>query len=105
MSRIFDHLVGQKIQNAVVVYDYIQIFFGNGAVLNVFNTFVLAGFEYDAVSQLIGCEVSAVNESETEVKFAFLDNKSLSINLRDSAYKGPEAMEFFREDGECIVWN
>jgi len=104
MSSILGLLVGHKIQRVEKLYDYLQLWFDNGIMLNIFNIFTMIGFESDAVSLLAGCEVCAINESDEGVEFVFLGGMLLRVGLQNNDYQGPEAIEFIGKGGERVIW-
>lgn len=104
MSSILGLLVGQKIQKTEKLYDYLQLWFDKGVLLSIFNIFTMIGCEPNTVSQLVGCEVTSINESDEVIEFVLTGGKSLRIGMRSSDYQGPEAIELIGKDGERIVW-
>jgi hypothetical protein len=104
MRNMLGLLVGRKIVRAEKVHDYLQLWFDNGALLNIFNLFTVSNGLAEGYSLLIECEISSVGVSDEAVEFAFMDGKCLHVGMADSDYQGPEAMEYVGVNGERIVW-
>jgi hypothetical protein len=104
MLDTFNLLMGRRIQKAEMVHDYLQLWFDNGVVLNIFNAFTLIGFVAYDLSQLVGCEVGSVVARDNAVEIVLMGGKLIRVGMADSDYQGPEAMEYIGVDGECIVW-
>ena len=104
MPNILGLLVGRKIQKAEMIHDYLQLWFDNGSLLNIFNVFIVMGFEIRNLSEIVGCEVVTVDVGNAEIAIVFVDEKSIRIGMSDSDYQGPEAMEYIGVGGERVVW-
>jgi hypothetical protein len=104
MQNVLGLLVGRKIQEAEKIHDYLQLWFDNGVLLNIFNVITVIGCMADDFSQFVGCEVSSINESDVAVEIVFLDGKLLRVGMSDGDYHGPEAMEYVGVGGEIVVW-
>lgn len=104
MPNMLGYLMGRRIVKAKKVHDYLQLWLDNGALLNIFNLFTVSGSVTDDFSQLIGCEICSVVESNIAVEIVFLNGKLLRVGMADSDFQGPEAMEYVGVGGEIIVW-
>lgn len=104
MTTPLANLVGQRITAAERVHDYMQIRFGNGDLLNVFNEYRIEGRGEESVTDLIDLVVSDASTRKEEVCIA-LGTKTLRISLVDSAYRGPEAIEYIPASGKRVVWS
>lgn len=103
MGSCLDHLVGSTVKNAIRVHDYHQLFFEEGAILNVYNDFEVSGGE--GVGSLEGAKVEGVEDTEDAAALRFSGEKSLRIDLRDAAYSGPEALALRMPGKPVVVWN
>lgn len=103
MGSYLDYLVGSTVKNAIQVHDYHQLFFEEGAILNVYNDFEVSGD--GRVSSLEGAKVEEVEDTEVAATLRFSGDKSLRIDLRDAAYSGPEALALRMPGKPVVVWN
>ena len=104
MQVMVEMLEGQKLASAECVYDYLQMRFETGVVLNIFTKALVIGANSDDASELIGLRISSIKVESDSVVFSFGD-KALSVSIADEDYHGPEAMECVGIDGQRIVWN
>lgn len=104
MANVLHELEGKKIQNAVVVQDYLQLVFTDGETLNIFNNFKIVGCLEDNCLKLVGCEISSVHDSSETIDIVCLDGKKIHVGMTDSDFNGPEALELIKVDGKRIVW-
>jgi hypothetical protein len=102
MSKRPHILIGKHIDRIEKTHDYIQLFFAEGTVLNIFNLYSIV----DASNQkLTGYEIAEVKQSTESIKIFLLPEGTIQVGLRDSDYRGPEAMEYVRGDGPSVVWS
>lgn len=93
------HLIG-KVARATRMPDYLQIFYEDGRILNVFNSHNLdADFE-----KMAGWTVADVSQNPNSLALVFSNGNVLTIGLQDSDYNGPEALELVLNAGSRIVW-
>jgi hypothetical protein len=101
IDSLLSSLIDQKICAAEQVHDYLQLQFGNGDVLNVFNTYNLeSGSDFRS---LIGQYVTGVNEDDSCVQLK-MGMSQLNVSLSDDAFSGPEAMEYIPLSGSRVIW-
>jgi hypothetical protein len=98
-------LVGRSLRSVVQIHDYSQLYFDHGAVLNIYNTFSVVGTSGDGVEGLVGTVVGKVVEDREKAVLTFGTGAQISIDLRDAAYRGPEAMELIVPGEPTVVWN
>lgn len=103
--NMFHILVGQRVQKAEMIHDYLQLSFDKGWVLNIFNGFTVFDFDSGSVASLVGSLVKSIGASDEAVDIFFRDGKSVRVGVADSDYRGPEAMELIGVTGERIVWS
>jgi hypothetical protein len=80
--------------------DYISIGFESGDAINVYNQCKLEPHPPPVTNVIL----EQVIESQVEVSLHFSGGVKLTINLRDEAYNGPEAIEWLRADGQYVIW-
>jgi hypothetical protein len=103
MLNALEQLAGVRVTDAHEVHDYIQIKFGEGAGLRVFNEYIISGAK--SPTELQGRLLLEAAESETEVTLKFDAGIVLAVSLLPHAYHGPEAMVLNRENKPIVVWN
>lgn len=103
-TSMLSPLVGHRVTAADVIHDYVQLRFDNGDVLNVFNEFAVGGVGTSGIHLLIGQRVAAVCAQPHEVRLE-LGELIFSVSLLDTAYRGPEAIEYIPSSGSRVVWS
>ena len=95
-------LISLVLQEVRLIEDYLQLFFTDGTILNVYNV-----YEYDgqSVTSLEAQEVITASENDQEAVLSFSNGSRLVIGLKDDDYIGPEAMELIRKGEDPVVWN
>jgi len=101
MSESLEFLVDKQIDRAEIIHDYLQLFFVDGTILNILNFYSIDGA---LDPRLAGYELAVVQQNEKEVTLSLLPEGTIRVGLKNSDYRGPEAMEYIRKDGPCIVW-
>lgn len=94
-------LVGKIVSQAEALHDYIQLAVGDEIGLSIYNDFRLTVGRLD---DLIGQTVTNVATTAEQAVIQFA-RTSLIVDLRNSAYRGPEAMQLDRIGHDLIVWN
>ena len=105
MESKLDIIIGILITEANKIADYFQIFFENGTILNIYNEYYFIPNKTFNLSQIKGFKISDVLESKSEVKITFSNKINLIIDLRDDAFKGPEAITLSVPGDPMVVWN
>lgn len=77
------------------------LLFDNGSKLSIYNDYKIS--IGDQIS-LTGKKLVGFKDAEIEITLTFEDIE-LSINLENSAWKGPEAIELLLPNNEIVVWN
>lgn len=101
MPEVIEQLLHRRIKKAERIHDYAQIYFDDGAVLNIFNSLSVTGGEF---ADLTGSEVIGVNSGEVAINLLLSNGRSVRVGMTDDDYQGPEAMEYITADGTRIVW-
>lgn len=98
--------VGAKVLEAMMVHDYLQLFFENQTILTIFNLFHVLDSEgrVQDTSFLKDGILNQVSESSQQVMMSFSTGVTLCIDLREQAYEGPEAMTLKRPGHPLMVW-
>lgn len=108
MSRLnpLKALLGSRIVKAEVVEDYLQLWFDDGAVLNVYNEHEITGpaGKVHHSDDLLNASLVQVNENGPQIRLTFSNRLDLSIDMSEEGYLGPEAIELNREDAPTVVW-
>jgi hypothetical protein len=103
-----DCLLGLRVTAHEVVHDYGQLVFGDGAaVLTIYNPYEVRGprLGSDAtVEAIVGRRVRAVAERRSVVELRFEGGWSLSVDIREESFEGPEAMVLHRPGESPVVW-
>ena len=71
--------------------------------LTIFNKIILDS-NNTSIDAFLGRKVKRIIQSDQEVRIA-TDNGWISIDLRDDATVGPEAMSLLGPNNLCVVWN
>lgn len=97
-------LIGHCLTGVERVHDYVQLRFDNGDLLNVFNEFRIEGNRDADITVIVGLVVNVASTGKDEVCLR-LGSKTFRISLLDSAYRGPEAIEYVPVSGNRVVWS
>jgi len=101
MSTKLQELVNKHIKRAQKVHDYFQLYFVDGTILNIFNSYsIIDGSDMD----LSGYEIVAVNSDVNTVNLVLSPQGTIQVGMKDSDYRGPEAMEYIATNGAYVVW-
>ena len=103
MTSQLDVLVGMVVTEALQIYDYVQLLFEKDISLNIYNALRLCNG--DDLRVLNGAALLTVEEKPDTLIFAFSNGKRLDVNLCDTAYSGPEALELNVPGQPTVVWN
>ena len=102
------HIIGLKVIAVSVFSDGLSIRFHEGTQLIVYNQCKLTGaerlpFEIDAA--FLEKRVLSVDESKTVVAIIFEGALSLDVDMSDSGYRGPEAMQLTVPGMPIVIWS
>lgn len=103
---VLQELVGLQLVRSECVEDYRQLWFQNGECLNVYNEHQIADSSHNSKcdDDLIGATLTAVHEDGTLIRLTFSNALEVSIDMREDAYLGPEALELSRPGMPIVVW-
>jgi hypothetical protein len=76
-------------------------FFEDGSLLSVYNQYNMSADK----DELVGKRIMSIEETDTHIRLNIESDKYIYVDLSDSAYYGPEALQFNTKDGVVIVWN
>lgn len=90
-----------KIDSIEKVFDYFQIFFSDGTILNVYNPCSFVPEELSVFNKLKVIEVDLSNEKLVVKCSADI---FFTVDLKSESFSGPEALELTDKDGNIFVW-
>ena len=105
MTSQLNSIIGMTLRAAAKVHDYVQLYFTDGAVLNIYNPFSLEASNPVDLADLAGSSVRMVSETPEKAVIEFDNGVQILIDLRDEAYIGPEAMQLNVPGKPGVVWN
>jgi hypothetical protein len=73
--------------------------------LTILNDVRISGVAINDVEQLKGSRLTEIDETPDELTLSFDNGASVIVDLRDRAFKGPEAMTLRVPGQPLIVWN
>lgn len=101
MSEILDRLLHRRILRVERVHDYMQIYFDDCSILNIFNTVRISGGQ---LGELTNCEIMGSDSDAATASLLLSNGGAIHIGISDADYSGPEAMEYIPASGLRIVW-
>ncbi|MEI7875593.1 MAG: hypothetical protein WCK95_25945 [Alphaproteobacteria bacterium] len=103
-SILHQTLEGRVVTEAEIVHDYVQLAFGDGIGVSIFNEMLISP-RPASVGTLVGKIVALVKETESRIEINFADGSRIDIDMRPIAYRGPEALVLHRQGLPTVVWN
>jgi hypothetical protein len=103
MTSKLDVLAGMAVTDVLKVHGYVQLLFEKDISLNIYNELRLCNG--DDLRALNGTMLLTVEEKQETLILYFSNGKRLDINLCDTAYSGPEALELNVPGQPTVVWN
>jgi hypothetical protein len=97
-------LEGSTVVDVEELYDYVQLFFSNEAILSIYNRLSISPPSV-AASDLKGAILTRVHETAEAVTLDSLPPMRVCVDLRPEAQVGPEAMTLGKRGEPTIVWN
>ena len=110
MGKTINDLIGAKVQDFLMVHDYVQVI-TDLAEINIFNPFKCLIKNEDISVDIQGKELinSAITRMEYQediyLRILYDDKKILEISLSAEDYCGLEAFDIHFNTGEVIVKN
>ena len=92
-----------KIIKVIQVQDYYQLLFEKNFSMNILNDYMVK--EVNSIEDLKNLRVTSTENNERLVKINFENNISLTVDLNDNAYHGPEAIVLYGPNNKIVVWN
>ena len=86
------------------IHGYVQLSFGDKIGISIYNEISIIP-EPVQIDELAGKMVTAVIEDGESIEFEFLDGVQLKIDMREPAYRGPEALQLNRNGLPPVIWN
>ena len=91
-------LLNKYIERAELTHDYLQLFFVDSSILNIFNSYRLdSELEKIKSSRLVGLQIL---ENNIDIKLSC--GAIISIDMSEDGYNGPEAMEYCA-NGQVVI--
>jgi len=103
-ASLLESLLGMAVTQAEIVHDYLQLRFGIGTGMSIYNKWNFVP-DTAALHDLVGHHVTAVHSSADEVVFDFDNEARLVVDLSAIAWKGPEAIQLDRLGLPTVIWN
>lgn len=102
--KLSTHFVGRKVKSALRVQGYLQIYFCDASILNVFNRVRIPQISEDFLAQLTEKIITnEIIDSDT-LALEFSGGIRLEIGLADADFQGPEALAVTEPDGRITIW-
>jgi len=102
--KLLDILIGAKVKKTEEVYDYVQLYFDDESILNIYNRFTINDKKNQKISTVLDLIVIQIIETEDIVTLNFSSNRKIAISLKDEDYSGPEALELIDPNGQIAIW-
>ena len=97
--NLFEYIIGYEIIKVLEMHDYIQLYFDNGAILNINDEFK-CNFQ---LQSLVSKKIEGFNHKNDNFEIIFND-QSLMIILLYTSYNR-ECMSLVTKDNKHFVWN
>ena len=105
MDNKFYSLKGLRVSSVDHDADSFEFKFDGEISLSIYNLYSIAEFEGKAIESLIGMVVNDVLIDQETFRLVFDHvDKTFDVDLRDSAFRGPEAMVLRIPDQSITVW-
>jgi hypothetical protein len=104
MGPPLDSLVGLEITKVAEVHDYVQIQFGDQTSISIYNRMQIFP-QSTKFGELVGKSVISTTEGKEHVELVLTGDNRIRIDMRDEAYRGPEALVLVRNGLPAVVWN
>jgi hypothetical protein len=103
---MLQELIGQRVVKALIVIDYLQVFFEDGKCLSVYNKYAINTSDGRSAEErdLEDAILTAVHKDKVVIGLSFSEGLVLSIDMSFDGYLGPEAMQLSRPGLPTIVW-
>ncbi|MDA8485650.1 hypothetical protein NNO07_21490 [Pseudomonas resinovorans] len=98
-------ICGVKISDISLIDNDAGIVFENGCSPSIYNKFTLSGINKRDEKILIGRKITKINEDAQEITMTLEGNFMITINMRDNAYSGPEALQLRIPGNPIVIWN
>jgi len=101
MPNMLDQLNHKRIKSTKIFYDYIQIYFDDNSILNIYNSYSINGI---GLRKLRNFTISEATAQPDNILLTLSPRGSIKIGMKDSDYRGPEAMGYIGPNDLHIVW-
>lgn len=104
MRSRLEALVGRSIRRVDQLHGYVQLPCDLGVILSIYNEFSARGTDEAGLDALVGTTITQVSEGSESAVIWFGTGATISVDLRDTAYRGPEAMNLNVPGEPTVVW-
>lgn len=77
----------------------------NGAQVAFYNLFEINAKQPLSAEDLVGRTVIDVKESESSIEIVFEGDLSITVDMKDEAFTGPEAIQLLVPGESIVIWN
>lgn len=96
---------GKRIVDAILNVGDAGIKFEGGAQLAIYNLFEIKGKQSLVSEDLLGCTVIKVKELKSSIEVFLEGDIVMTIDMKDDAFTGPEAIQLLVPGEQIVVWN
>jgi len=104
MNSPLQIVTGLTVTESEAVHDYVQIAFGDEIGISIYNEMSITPRSI-SIDKQVGKIVASVLERENAIEIEFIGGTQIAIDLRPEAYRGPEALELYRQGHPLVIWN
>lgn len=99
MEINIDFLLNKKVEDAKITHDYLQLFFYDSSILNIFNSFKLN----DELQKIKDSKIISIQQYENILIIGFSSGITISIDMSEDGFQGPEAMEYCLDNNIIVI--
>ena len=85
-----NNLYGKKLIKIIYIHDYVQLYFDDGSILNLYNKIKIV----DDIDLIIGKTIEKVKLNNKKLQLIFADSLVIEMSMKDEDYIGQEAFEY-----------
>jgi len=104
MRSQLDCLKGLTITKIVEIHDYVQLHFGDGVGVSIYNEIEVRPSSA-TIPQFVGKTITLTVEKAAAIEFVFRDRSRINVDMHRRAYRGAEALELNRRGHPPVIWN
>lgn len=100
---VLGELVNNKLVSIEIIYDHLALKFSSGNSVVINNNFDI---NFDGLVKLLNKKLLRVIDVEQRFQFFFENDCLITVDMTDSGYNCPEALEIFiKKYNELVVWS